>query len=446
MKRRTLSTGPTPKILIETRDDLVVTGWDQPSVTAEAGISDELLMEQSGNVITVAGDSIRLSVPRGATCIVESCAGQAALREIRGTVSLGSVGGSLILEKIGSADAPTTVESVGGEFSAHDIGGALTVQLVGGHAILADVAGPCALEQIGGHLELTEIGAGLQAQVGGHASLAFNPVPGQSYRVEAGGNILCTLPDSANAELRMESPVFSGKDGQDTRRVLLGEGGAIVNLEASGAIRINHPAMQAQQPGEAWTVEVENEDSTEGSTEEKTKTSGHSADFDIDLDLEELGALAETFATDLAAKITSKLGVLSDRLPGILASAGLSNEEADEISRQVKESTMRAAERAQAKAHRAAEKAARKAERRVAKARRKAEQAGFQMSYAPPQSPRPPRPPQAPTAPSAVGVAAPPPTSSVTSEERMTILRMLEEKKISVAQAETLLAALEGRS
>jgi hypothetical protein len=41
--------------------------------------------------------------------------------------------------------------------------------------------------------------------------------------------------------------------------------------------------------------------------------------------------------------------------------------------------------------------------------------------------------------------AGTPPPDSVSDEERLTILRMLEEKKISLEEAEKLLAALEGR-
>ena len=39
----------------------------------------------------------------------------------------------------------------------------------------------------------------------------------------------------------------------------------------------------------------------------------------------------------------------------------------------------------------------------------------------------------------------PPPSDPVTDEERMSILRMVEQKKISIAEAEKLLAALEGK-
>lgn len=452
MKRRTLNTSDSPQILVETRGDLTLSGWDQATVSAETDIADELVMEQSGNAVTITGDRINLRVPQGATCIVQSCGGQATLGRITGTISLGNVGGSLILDALGGPAAPVSVDTVGGEFSAHDINGPLTVQLVGGHAVVADVAGPCTLEQIGGHLELSNVQAGISAQVGGHASLSFDPTPDATYSVKAGGNIVCALPDGANADLLMESPVFKAMGGETVRRITLGEGGPTVHLEASGAIRVTHPDVPT---ADGWQVDVTNEEVEQNEQNEQTDPHGQDTgiDVDIDLDFEELGAMAESFATDLAAKLTVKLGVLSERLPRVLASAGLSNEEVEELSRQVQESTQRAAEKAQAKALRAAEKATHKAERRIAKARRKAEratersaQARVRMGHARPASP--PRPGghagAAASAP-ATPVTPIPPIAPVTEEERLTILRMLQAGKISVAEAESLLAALEGK-
>lgn len=441
MKRRTLNTGDAPKVVVEAKRDLTISGWAQSAVAVETDVDAELMMEQNGNVVAIVGDrALHVQMPHAATCIVESCGGQAIVRQITGSISLGSVGGNLILEAVGGPDAPVHVESVGGELSADDVGGALVVQLVGGHGVVTDVAGSCVLDQVGGHLELNRIGAGFRAEVGGNASLDFTPAPGESYSVEAGGSILCTLPDDANAELSMESPVFAAKGDDDGRQILLGEGEATIRLEAGGAIRLNHPGVSDGSAGPSLRARI-NLGEGEGEGEE----------MDFELDLEEFGILAESFATDLTAKITAKLGLLSERLPGMLSSAGLSGQEVDDISRKVQEATQRAAEKAQSQAHRAAEKATRKAERKLAKARRKAARQTHRARVVPP--PSPPRPPRAPSAPSPGSAAtgfksdfAPGPKSTpVSEEERILILRMLAEKKISVAQAEELLAALDGR-
>lgn len=97
----------------------------------------------------------------------------------------------------------------------------------------------------------------------------------------------------------------------------------------------------------------------------------------------------------------------------------------DRISRQVEQATARAAKRA--------EEAARRMERHVERqARRGRVGVDFgRWNWDFKGGPKPPTPPE-------------PPTEPVAEEERMTILKMLAEKKITAQQAEELLNALEG--
>ena len=93
----------------------------------------------------------------------------------------------------------------------------------------------------------------------------------------------------------------------------------------------------------------------------------------------------------------------------------------DRISRQVEQATARAAKRA--------EEAARRVERHVERQSRRGR--GFNWNWEFKGMPKPPTPPE-------------PPSEPIAEEERMTILKMLAEKKITAQQAEELLNALEG--
>jgi hypothetical protein len=96
----------------------------------------------------------------------------------------------------------------------------------------------------------------------------------------------------------------------------------------------------------------------------------------------------------------------------------------ERISRQVEQATSRAAKRA--------EEAARRAERHAERQARRWGGAGksgpWSWEFNSSGIPKPP----------------PPPSEPVADEERMAILKMLQEKKITSEQAEQLLRALEG--
>lgn len=99
---------------------------------------------------------------------------------------------------------------------------------------------------------------------------------------------------------------------------------------------------------------------------------------------------------------------------------------ADMISRRAQEAARRAEQRVHRSMRRTEEQIRAAAERDM---RRVDMQAGFGHPFQPPAPPPPP-----------------PPPSPVTEQERLVVLQMLQDGKITVEQAEMLLAALEGRS
>jgi hypothetical protein len=122
-----------------------------------------------------------------------------------------------------------------------------------------------------------------------------------------------------------------------------------------------------------------------------------------------------------------------------LANLGSGDELATRVQEKV-QSAMRRAEQQLGEAMRNAERRAAEAERRAAemdaRQRKRDQNWGFTPPY-PPTPPRPPVPPTPPKAPKAKG-------NNVNDEERLMILRMVSEGKLSVEQAEQLLAALNG--
>lgn len=109
--------------------------------------------------------------------------------------------------------------------------------------------------------------------------------------------------------------------------------------------------------------------------------------------------------------------------------SGLPSDLGERINRRVQAATRRAEEAAR-RAARMQERAQERADRAVERAERRMTARVRTFEW----GPRPPAPPSPP----------PPPSDPVSDEERMTILRMLAAKKITLEEAEKLLAALEG--
>jgi hypothetical protein len=296
---------------------------------------------------------------------------------------------------------------------------------IGGNAVVRDVDGLLDIKSIGGSLHLREVSGDIIADVGGNATLEFSPVSWQNYSIHSGGNVRTHVPGDANAtfeilsgarDIQIKTTDISEKLKQGTYTLTLGEGAASVKITAGGGVNIT-------------TREID----WEGVQ-----------DFEIDFG-EEISSMAEEIAEQATRQLESQLEMLENNLnvhlSGLattLSTTGLSEEKAREIQERVERAKERAAERAAA----AAERARAKLELKVAAAERKANRKARAAAARAARKARQKR------GKGGFTVMSPPSPKSVepvSEKERLMILQMLQDKKISVEQAEKLLTALEGK-
>ena len=179
-------------------------------------------------------------------------------------------------------------------------------------------------------------------------------------------------------------------DHQGARELALGEGGPQITLIAGGTVRAQQGGFDGSSTNRATSARIDD------------------ALGRLDGIGEELGLRFKMLGNDFEA-----LGSMGDRI----------------------------AQRARRAAERATEKARRRAERDLERAQRRAQGPSFSFAW-----PRGSGDGPGGFAMPATGPAepAPPPAEPVSDAERMAILRLVEQKKISVAQADQLLQALEG--
>jgi hypothetical protein len=207
----------------------------------------------------------------------------------------------------------------------------------------------------------------MNAHIEEDAVLYLQPAEGRAVSVFAEGDILLHMSARVNAaltlsagdadDIRVEMPGVPKRDGSNPRSVVLGSGGAAINLEAEGDVMVTSRESE-------WAS---------------------AAEFDF-----------------------------GGNWP-------LPDDFSERINRRVQEATGRAQRQAEA-AMRRAEDNMRRAESDMRRMRGR--RFSFNWSGG--------RPPSAP------------PVEPVSDEERMTILKMLQDKKISAEEAEKLLSALEG--
>jgi hypothetical protein len=277
--------------------------------------------------------------------------------------------------------------------------GDLLADSVGGDASLHEICGTVKVI-VGADLYLRNAQGNVDAKVGADAALYLHPLPGMNVYVKAGSDILLRLPEKADVELSLQ-----GCDDESIRVDLAGVDQVQVGMERS---------LVVGNGGSNVTLVAGSEVIVTSRNEEWESV----AEFD-------------------------PLGREGPFAPGEFP--GLSSELHERISQRVEDATRRAMEQS-GKVQRRVDAAMRRADEKMRSAEQRSMHMGIKVGRFgarvdmphPPTSPIPPIPPISPLG---QRQAAEP----VTDAERLMILKMLQEKKISLQEAEKLLATLEGK-
>jgi len=354
---------------------------------------DGVHVEQAGEgqpyMINCAGDA-RIAVPEGVKVSVRQVGGDARITDLGADIDLQVVGGNLSIRNVQGIQ----VKSVGGDLRIKRASGHVTVEAVGSDATIREVDGAVWIATVGADLYVRDVeGSCVVERAGSDLVLSLDFAPGREYRFSAGGDIFCRIKPGANvtfvlpadAELQVDVDADVKEEETDGQRtVTLGDGSATVHITHAGTL----------------TLVGEEEDYED-----------YMVDFGAQIS-EELEARLST----LEEKLSQHLDGLDER---IQARTIYITEKAEKLAEHARQQAERAAERAQ----RQAERAMRNMDRQMKKKR------GTGVRSVPLGTPP--------------GGPPPRPSEPVTEQERLLILKMVQDKTITIEEAERLLAALD---
>jgi hypothetical protein len=449
MDKRTINVSLAPDVTIgQISGNLEIKGWERPEVAVYASPSTLDLEELDDGVRLSCTGNCEIRLPTGTAISVESVGGEAYFKQLEDDLSIGKVNGSLGLRSVGNVD----IDQVKGHLEARAVSGDLRAKSVLGHAEIRDVQGDCFLDSVKGHLDLRNVEGGIQANVAGHARLRLGILAGAEYNIQASGDLECRIPEDASLRLKLASKekVIRIKLPGQSQTLELAEYEMILGRSSADDGEVK---MTLSAGGEIYLRTQESEWGESGSQPGAafgTGNTGIPEDFG-----QQVARQVEAQIHAQMQSVTRQMDEQMSRLSELMNRTGLSAEETERILEQARQTGERESTLAQERLRRAQEKLERKLEatRQREEQRAKAAERRSQgregsasrhgkhvWSFQWPNPPTPPAPPnfQAPKAGKAVNAAA-------TEEERLIILRMLEQKKINLKQAEQLLSALEGK-
>lgn len=379
-----------------------------------------------------------LRVPHYASLIVEHVGGNAQVKGLDGSMTIdGEVGGNLTVSTVNggltahgvggslnvkhSSGSLTVKGDVGGDFNVKHSGD-VTVGRIAGNANMKHIHGDIAIEYVGSNaaarhmngditIDLVEGDVNL-SHIGGAINVTSNddirfsgPLSAEKHTLNAKSRIDLYNHSSGSLTVTAQAPTIVNNINFDqiveedgTLHGSLGEDGAMVTLTAGERITLRGHGHKHSSDGWETFANIE-------------------FDFGDEFDFSELNQMGEK----ISAEVNARMEEFSKRLTPEM------NQYAERAIRRAQETVDRVVERMERELERAAHQTERAAHR--------AERAAHRRTRHRP--PTPPVPPVAPVPP------VPPKGKADTSAAQLKILKMLEEDKITVEQANELLAALD---
>jgi hypothetical protein len=332
-------------------------------------------------LVRAAGDA-RLIVPDTVPLVVQAVGGDAKITDVEAAVEVVRVGGDLSVRNAASA----RVGLVGGDARIKRVSGDVRVEGVGGDATIRDIDGSLWVSQVGADLYVRNVlGDCVVERTGADLVLSLEFAPDREYRFSAGADILCRVHPDSNVTFE---------------------------LPPQTTVQLDIPADMVETDEQHRIVLGDGSARVIISRADRLRLVGEDDDYMVDFSVQIEDEL-EARLSSLEEKLTQHLEGLDERIQATTV----------RLSSQAE----RMAERAQREAMRAAEQLRRSIGRWEDKPKRgKAKRGRFAVGMMEGR-PTPP----------------PPPREPVTEQERLMILKMVQEGKITIEEAEKLLSALE---
>jgi hypothetical protein len=158
-----------PKIHLKAYGGVQITGVDRTEVQCEINAPQlATLVEEDGDVYVTVNSSCSLTVPESSSISIERGMGSIAIKNIKNEINIEKAMGNLVVQDV----ANVIVEKIGGNFAARNALGDINVEKIGGNLVLENIGtfsgdktgGSCFIKDLHGDFILEKAGGGLRGQ------------------------------------------------------------------------------------------------------------------------------------------------------------------------------------------------------------------------------------------------------------------------------------------
>ncbi len=235
----------SPQLAVQAQGDVTILGQDAPGLVVECLGPRPALEQEGGKATLTCSQDCRIRLP-AATQLTLRAAGDATIRQVAGPIRVESVAEDLTLAEVG----PVTVRECQGDLVARDVAGRLSAN-VGGDAKVIGAAQGVRLN-VGGDAQVQAAAGDLSINAGADVLVAeLQATPGLQAKVNARGDAICRLEGvpgiqakvACGGELTVENEGETTRHGLGAHRLQGGSQTLILAVAAGGDVQLRGLAL-----------------------------------------------------------------------------------------------------------------------------------------------------------------------------------------------------------
>ncbi|MCJ7625404.1 MAG: hypothetical protein MUO76_18045 [Anaerolineaceae bacterium] len=239
-------------VVVKAHGNLDIQGWEQPDVAITTDINVQKVRHEKDLLRLLFVEDCDLSIPDDVKLIIERASGNTRIRNINLPITINRVYGNLALRDVG----PVTISKVAGNCLVENVKGDLNISKVGGNLKGQNLFGSVVAEKVSGDVKLHGIQGGIRIRASQSAEISLSESSEYDITLQASDNIVLNLPLDADAKLKIKSRAekidFNLSKISETIKernceLILGDGNQDIVLDAGEKVRITEQRIDPSE-------------------------------------------------------------------------------------------------------------------------------------------------------------------------------------------------------
>ncbi|MCJ7625405.1 MAG: hypothetical protein MUO76_18050 [Anaerolineaceae bacterium] len=242
-KQQLISLQQIEKIFIRAHATLDISGWEKSEISIDADINTQKIRQENNELFLLFIDDCELIVPVNIPIEVEKAYGNARVRGLSGPLDIQRVNGNLAVQQSGKVN----ISRVSGNCLVQEIKDGLNINRISGNLKGKNVQGMVNIERVSASVELFDIQSGANIRSNGDIHLSLTTNSTQEVNLRTSSDIFINIAANANAQFhvksgahRTEIQIGDLEESIHERHhiTLVGDGSRKIKLEAGGKVVI----------------------------------------------------------------------------------------------------------------------------------------------------------------------------------------------------------------